>query len=306
MKNELIAQRVLTIFKDKKTNMRTFTAFIFCLLLCFGCQNDSTTNGGQSSITTLENQYENERNTDNLRRLLESYRTDTTGAYDYKLAQLELNNNQIGQALSTIKKALKKKADAKFAMLLAGVYEKSNLRDAATVAYKTFLEAFPNDAAAVLVQEKITTPQTLDTLMQQLFEETYNDSLKRVELAATRVFIECGETYALLLPNKGDVPMYLRRVARAAESIRQPIKELEIHDWIISKYPNSKEAEQSLFKSAFIYENQFSNLEEAGKRYRAYIQKYPNSDLADDAQITLDNLGKDPAEMLKAIQNRNQ
>ena len=47
----------------------------------------------------------------------------------------------------------------------------------------------------------------------------------------------------------------------------------------------------------FIYANSLENLEEAKKYYSLFIEKYPNHDLADDAQYELNNLGKDINEL---------
>ena len=43
--------------------------------------------------------------------------------------------------------------------------------------------------------------------------------------------------------------------------------------------------------------NDLKNFEEAGKFYKKFIDKYPDHDLADDAQYELNNLGKDINEL---------
>jgi outer membrane protein assembly factor BamD (BamD/ComL family) len=62
---------------------------------------------------------------------------------------------------------------------------------------------------------------------------------------------------------------------------------------ILEKYPEGETAAQSTFMLGFIYANSLENLEEAKKYYTLFIEKYPNHDLADDAQYELNNLGKD-------------
>jgi outer membrane protein assembly factor BamD (BamD/ComL family) len=66
---------------------------------------------------------------------------------------------------------------------------------------------------------------------------------------------------------------------------------------ILEKYPKGETTAQSTFMLGFIYANSLENLEEAKKYYSLFIEKYPNHDLADDAQYELNNLGKDINEL---------
>jgi outer membrane protein assembly factor BamD (BamD/ComL family) len=62
---------------------------------------------------------------------------------------------------------------------------------------------------------------------------------------------------------------------------------------IAENYPQGKHHAEALFMLGFINANDIKNLDEAKKYYTEFVQKYPNHDLADDAQYELDNLGKD-------------
>lgn len=62
---------------------------------------------------------------------------------------------------------------------------------------------------------------------------------------------------------------------------------------IAANYPQGKHHAEALFMLGFINANDIKNLAEAKKYYSEFVQKYPNHDLADDAQYELDNLGKD-------------
>ncbi len=62
---------------------------------------------------------------------------------------------------------------------------------------------------------------------------------------------------------------------------------------ILEKFPEGETTAQSTFMLGFIYANSLGNLEEAQKYYTLFIEKYPDHDLADDAQYELNNLGKD-------------
>jgi len=62
---------------------------------------------------------------------------------------------------------------------------------------------------------------------------------------------------------------------------------------ILEKFPEGETTAQSTFMLGFIYANSLENLEEAKKYYTLFIEKYPDHDLADDAQYELNNLGQD-------------
>jgi outer membrane protein assembly factor BamD (BamD/ComL family) len=62
---------------------------------------------------------------------------------------------------------------------------------------------------------------------------------------------------------------------------------------ILEKFPEGETTAQATFMLGFIYANSLENLEEAKKYYTLFIEKYPDNDLADDAQYELNNLGQD-------------
>jgi len=56
-----------------------------------------------------------------------------------------------------------------------------------------------------------------------------------------------------------------------------------------------------LFSIAFSYENNLNDFEQARIYYNQFLQKYPNSDLAEDAKLSIENLGKTDEEFLESI-----
>lgn len=68
---------------------------------------------------------------------------------------------------------------------------------------------------------------------------------------------------------------------------------------VYEKYPASENAPQSLFLSGFILSNDLRNYDEATKRYKLFLEKYPSNSLAAAAQEELNNMGLTPEEILK-------
>jgi len=62
---------------------------------------------------------------------------------------------------------------------------------------------------------------------------------------------------------------------------------------ITKHYPDGKRSSEALFMLGYINANNTGDLEAAEKYYKEFIAKYPDDELADDAQYELKHLGKD-------------
>ena len=100
--------------------------------------------------------------------------------------------------------------------------------------------------------------------------------------------------------------LYQGQVVKNVGGKESFIKAVDLYKKIFNDYPKSKEAENSLFMAGFILANELSDLDSAKKTYELFLEKYPEGDLADDAQVELKNLGKSPEEILmQKIQQEN-
>ncbi len=61
---------------------------------------------------------------------------------------------------------------------------------------------------------------------------------------------------------------------------------------VIEQFPNGQYASKSLFMVGYINANHLNNHDKASKYYAQFVDKYPDHELADDAQYELDNMGK--------------
>ena len=62
---------------------------------------------------------------------------------------------------------------------------------------------------------------------------------------------------------------------------------------IADNYAKGEHHAEALFMLGFINANDIKDLDEAKKYYTIFVEKYPDHELADDAQYELENLGKD-------------
>ena len=62
---------------------------------------------------------------------------------------------------------------------------------------------------------------------------------------------------------------------------------------IVDNYPEGERHAEGLFMLGFINANDIKDFDGAKKYYSSLVEKYPEHDLADDANYELQNLGKD-------------
>lgn len=286
--------------------MRKFgvTSF-FIILLLVACQ-PTPTESSIPNITDLETAYSNQPTEENLAVLIAAYKADTTGQYLLSAAHLELEHDQFEEGINTLKMLLKKQLTPEHVLDLATAYEDQQKLTIASIIHKAYLTAFSQDVQNQTVKQRLLGDAvSLESQMKSLFKGTYIDSLSRMDTRVAKQYIASSEAYALILPNSDSAVIHLRQAAETANSLGDFETALRLQDWIMESYPNTTDAQMALFMSAFLYENQLGNIEEARIRYEKFLQLYPKSDFADDAKISLKYLGEDPSSVLDKIQNNS-
>lgn len=114
--------------------------------------------------------------------------------------------------------------------------------------------------------------------------------------------INLYNVYVKDYPNDSLSPDYLFKAADFLMYANKPVQSLNFFDKILKNYPDYSKTPQSLFLKAYIYENFFKDLNKAKIIYTSFIEKYPDNDFADDAQASLNNLGKSPEELIKEFE----
>ena len=107
--------------------------------------------------------------------------------------------------------------------------------------------------------------------------------------------------------NPGDSrsPVYLFKAAELAMNLNRTQRALDLYNRVIYTYPEYEKAPECLFLMAFIYENSLQNYGKAKELYEMFLEKYPDHDFADDAQFSLQYLGKSPEELMREFEEKN-
>jgi TolA-binding protein len=76
-------------------------------------------------------------------------------------------------------------------------------------------------------------------------------------------------------------------------------KAVSYYHKLFEEFPGNEKAAKGLFMAAFIEANELNQVEKAREYYQAFLKEYSSHELAPQAKIELDNLGKAPEEILQ-------
>lgn len=117
---------------------------------------------------------------------------------------------------------------------------------------------------------------------------------------AMRVYDE----YSSYFPDESKSPEYLFKAGELANSLQLPQPALGYLNRLLNKYPNYKNAPYALFMQGMIYDDQLKDTANARKIYTKVIEKYPESQLAKDAEASIQNLGKSVEELVREFEKK--
>jgi tetratricopeptide (TPR) repeat protein len=143
-----------------------------------------------------------------------------------------------------------------------------------------------NDAAAI---EKFE-----DELFSS--EEGVIDKTRALELVD--MYVDFADNY----PEDSLAVEYLFKGAEFCLNLGEGERSIELYDRVIMEYPDFRKVPECYFLKAYVYENFLGDLENAKTLYLLFIEKYPDNEFADDAAISIQNLGKSPEELIKQFE----
>jgi len=151
-------------------------------------------------------------------------------------------------------------------------------------------------------QTEMTVQDSIVSMENSLFNDS-GTQIKRVD--AVRL-IDLYKKYAKENPQDSLAPVYLFRAADISMNIQRPVRTIALFNKIMTEYPDYEKVSSIMFLKAFVYEDQLHDLDKAKRYYEEFLEKYPESDFADDAEVSLKNLGKTPEELIKEFEENNE
>lgn len=98
------------------------------------------------------------------------------------------------------------------------------------------------------------------------------------------------QDFAGYFPEDPKAPDYLLKASDYALTLGQIEKSVKILDRIITEYPNYNRMEDVMYNKADHLDFNLRDTTAAKIAYQEFIDKYPNSDLVDDAQSRIENI----------------
>lgn len=154
--------------------------------------------------------------------------------------------------------------------------------------------------AACSTDVKLQQVKEIKTLEAQLYKAKILDKDKGLQIIDK--YLDYAKTY----PKDTLSANYLFKAGEIAMNLNMGSQAIFYFDKLASNFPDFRKAPECLFLKAFILENQMNNIGQAEKFYKEFLKKYPNHALANDAQASIEYLGKSPEELVKMFQEKNK
>lgn len=135
-------------------------------------------------------------------------------------------------------------------------------------------------------------------------DELFSDESKMINRTQADELIALYVGYADEFPEDTDTPEYLFKAGDMAMNLNMPRKAIEVFDRILTNYPDFEKIPQCLFLKGYVYENNLGDLNAAKSIYEEFLKKYPDDEFADDAAVSIKNLGKTPEELIKEFEEQ--
>lgn len=152
---------------------------------------------------------------------------------------------------------------------------------------------------ACSTENKNNLEAQIQSLEKQLFEDKKGVINKKDAANMIHLYLE----YVKENPEKEKAPVFLFKAADVSINAFHSEQTIKLFDQLLKEYPEYEKAPQVLFLKAFTFENYLNQIDSAKANYELFLKKYPQHDFANDAEVSLNNLGKSPEEIIKSFSN---
>jgi outer membrane protein assembly factor BamD (BamD/ComL family) len=142
----------------------------------------------------------------------------------------------------------------------------------------------------------------LKTEIKTLEDVLFADASKMIDKAKARELIDKYVQFGDDFPESKEAPQMLFQAGDMAMNLNMSKEAIELFDRIMNNYPDFEKTPQCLFLKGYIYENNMGDLTSAKLIYEEFLEKYPDDEFADDAEVSIKNLGKSPEELIKEFE----
>jgi TolA-binding protein len=142
----------------------------------------------------------------------------------------------------------------------------------------------------------------ITNLEKSLYGNTKTEFNRNEAMSLVTAYYEFAKDY----PEDEHSSSFLFNAGEVAMGLMKSKKAIEYFQLVYKDYPEYDKASTAMFLEGFVYETQLNNLSMAQKIYLDFLKKYPDHSLANDAQFSLNNLGKSDEEIIKEFEKKIQ
>ncbi|MBI4647950.1 MAG: tetratricopeptide repeat protein [Bacteroidia bacterium] len=144
--------------------------------------------------------------------------------------------------------------------------------------------------------------ESISELEAQMSADTNQAPNRQLAVQAIQAYIDFAEKY----PDDAQSTEYYFMAGKISMSLNMGSQAIMYFNRVETKYAESPQAPMAIFMQAFVYETIIGNTQKAGEYYKKFISKYPNHEFTDDAQISLEQLGKPMEQIIREIEAKNK
>ena len=150
--------------------------------------------------------------------------------------------------------------------------------------------------------DKEKMQENIIVLEKQCYDDNTNTYNQKIALKTIVEYQKFIDKY----PNDSLSGNYLYLAGQLSKSINMYGEAVHKFSVLLKTFPNYTKAANAQFLIAMIYENDIKDTLKAKAAYQEFIDKYPNNELVDDAQLSIKYMSISPEDLIKMFEENNK
>ena len=149
----------------------------------------------------------------------------------------------------------------------------------------------------------VSCGKSRDQRIQEIkdYEKSLNLESTAINEETGNALIDYYTRFVKDFPEDTLAPAYLFRAAEVAMNTGKTEQSIHLLDEVISKYPAFYDVPTAYFMKGYVYENSGNDKDKAVEAYSIFLEKYPEHELAKDAQILIEVIDLTPEELIERL-----
>lgn len=137
-------------------------------------------------------------------------------------------------------------------------------------------------------------------------KELYSSEDGMVDRAKALELVDLYVAFADKYPDDSMAVEYLFKGAEFCLNLGEGQRSIDLYNRVMQDYPDFRKVPECMFLKGYVYENYLGDLDMARAIYTEFLNTYPDNEFADDAEISIQNLGKSPEELIQQFEQQQQ